>query len=76
MIGFGMGFGLLFLVLIFGGVILMALWLVKSLFPASQKPSGFPTEGEPTAQEILERRYARGELTREQYELMKLDLRN
>ncbi len=76
MIGFGMGFGLFFLVLIFGGLILLALWLVKALFPDGQKPTGSQSDRQLTPQEILDRRYARGELTRDQYERMKSDLTN
>lgn len=74
MMGFGMGFGLFFLVLIFGGVILLGVWLVKALFPGGDQRT-HPTQSlERSAREILDRRYARGEITREQYERMKEDL--
>jgi putative membrane protein len=33
------------------------------------------SKGGPSAREILDRRYASGEITREQYQQMKLDLR-
>lgn len=33
-----------------------------------------PTSGQPTAQEILQAQYARGEITREQYELKKQEI--
>ncbi len=71
--GFGMGLGGgLIMVLVWGGLILLAVWLVKSLFPAnSQTPR--PDQGT-SASEILRQRYARGEITREQYEALKRDL--
>jgi putative membrane protein len=77
MTGFGMGFGILGFVLMlvfWSGLIALAIWLVKTLFASSQR---FPstTQGlELNAGEILNQRYARGEITREQYELMKQDI--
>ena len=35
---------------------------------------GASANGQPTAREILQARYARGEITREKYELMKQDI--
>jgi putative membrane protein len=75
MMGFGMGLGLLVMLLFWGSLIFLAVWLVKSLF--SGNPSNQPT-GDPgnnsDAREILAERYARGEINREQYELMKQDI--
>lgn len=75
MMGFGFGiFGLLLMLLFWGALIALAVWLVRLLFPGqSQSP---PSAGgqELSAREILDRRYARGEITRQQYELMKQDL--
>ena len=77
MTGFGMGFGILGFVLMlvfWGGLIALAIWLVKTLFASSQR-SPSTTQGlELNAGKILDLRYARGEITREQYELMKLDI--
>ena len=77
MTGFGMGFGILGFVLMlvfWGGLIALAIWLVKTLFASSQR-SPSTTQGlELNASEILNQRYARGEITREQYELMKQDI--
>jgi putative membrane protein len=75
MMGFGFGiFGLLFMLLFWGGLIALAVWLVRLLFPG-QAQSQPPTSGpELSIREILDRRYARGEITREQYELTKQDL--
>ena len=77
MTGFGMGFGILgfALMLVFwGGLIALAIWLVKTLFDGSQRFSGISQRHELSADEIMDQRYARGEITREQYELMKSDL--
>jgi putative membrane protein len=70
----GMGFGLIFMLVFWGGLILLAVWLVRALFSAT--PGGGPKVGErgPSAQQILDQRYARGEISREQYEIMKQDL--
>jgi putative membrane protein len=77
MMGMGLGFGLfglLFMILFWVGLIALAVWLVGTLFGRNGRrvtPSG---DHELSAREILDQRYARGELTREQYELMKQDL--
>jgi putative membrane protein len=74
---FGMGFGLfgLLLMLIFWGfLVLLAVWLVKALFQADRNTTEPPSGSDLTAREILNNRYARGEISREQYELMKEDL--
>lgn len=80
MMGFGMGFGfigLLFMLLFWLALILLAVWLVKALF-SNGRDRDFPTKAQPgkrsNAQEILAQRYARGEITREQYETMKQDI--
>ena len=77
MTGFGMGFGILGFVLMlvfWGGLIALAIWLVKTLFASSQQLSGSAQGHELSAGDILNQRYARGEITREQYEMMKQDL--
>jgi len=80
--GGGLGFGwwgaamgilmLLFWALIIGGVVLLILWIVRQERPPA---TGSRTGGE-RALDILRERYARGELTREQYEQMRQDLRD
>jgi uncharacterized membrane protein len=50
------------------------IWLVRSIFPVSQQTPKPPAGIEPNALEILGERYARGEITREQYEMIKQDL--
>lgn len=79
MMGFGMGFGILgmlFMVLFWGALILAAVWLVRAIFTSSshQNSSASQPGGSLNALEILAQRYARGEITREQYEIMKQDL--
>jgi len=61
---------LFFLVVFWIGMISFAIWLVRSLFTYRQR---IP-DSEQNVSEILDIRYARGEITREQYELMKTDL--
>jgi putative membrane protein len=77
MMGMGLGFGLfglLFMVLFWVGLIALAVWLVGSLFGRNGRQVTSSGDHELNAREILDRRYARGEITREQYELMKQDL--
>lgn len=67
--GFG-GFGMIFFWII---VIVGIVWLVQALGGSNIQ---FPkqSKGEQSAREILDQRYARGELDREEYENMKKDL--
>ncbi|MCZ7385813.1 MAG: SHOCT domain-containing protein [Candidatus Methanoperedens sp.] len=73
MIGFGMGFGammgfgVIIMVLFWGAII----WLVISLINADNKKSEETPE---SALTILKKRYARGEITREQYLEMEKEL--
>jgi putative membrane protein len=64
MMGFGMMGGmLLFWILL----IILVVWAVRGLFQSNQHP---PVSQTPTAKQILEQRYARGEINRDQYLLM------
>jgi putative membrane protein len=75
MMGFGMGFGfigLLFMILFWGGLILGGIWLVRTLFDNS--PGTSTSIQKSSAREILDQRYARGEISREEYEQIKADL--
>jgi putative membrane protein len=75
--GFGLGFGILgfvFMLIFWGGLILLAVWLVRALF-STNVGRGQNAGGEnQNARQILDQRYARGEISREQYEIMKQDL--
>ncbi len=61
------------------GLVLLIAWLGRRLVPGGQmlavpaRPAGAETAGSP--KDLLQARYARGEVTREQYQLMKQDLR-
>ena len=58
----GMGWPMLLLMLLlWGGVIALILWGVSSLFPSGHE------DVEADALEILRRRYARGEISREEF---------
>lgn len=78
MMGIGMGFGgigLILMLIFWGSLIFGGAWLAKALFNAGQgNQSGFPAPRQPSAREILDRRYARGEISREEYEQIKADL--
>jgi len=71
----GMGLiGIVFMLFILGVSIVGGIWLVRALFPDSQTPvirTGREALG---PHEILDQRYARGEITRDQYQTMKQDL--
>ena len=73
MMGFGI-MGGLFMIIFWVGVTALVIWLVRVLFQGSGRQSGPTQIPKMSAQEILDRRYARGELSREEYELTKQDL--
>jgi putative membrane protein len=72
MTGAGMGLwmilGLVFWVLIVAGVVLLVVWAVQ------KGVSGGGSRSEESALEILKKRYARGEISKEEYEEKKRDL--
>ena len=74
MAGFGMGLGGLVMVLFWVVLIVGAVWLARGLFPTGQQPPASSARLEPSADEILKQRYARGEITKEQFEQMRRDL--
>jgi putative membrane protein len=77
MMGMGLGFGvfgLLLMLVFWGGLIALAVWLASALFPRSNRETSISTDQDLSAQQILDRRYVRGEITRDQYELMKQDI--
>jgi putative membrane protein len=78
MTGYSMGFsflGVLLMVLFWGGLIALGVWLLWAMFNRVPKLPPFLGSGDATAQQILDTRYARGEITKEQYESMKRDMR-
>lgn len=67
--GWGMGFGWLFMVLFWALVILGVVFIFKMVSERSR-----PGEKGETALDILKKRYAKGEITKEDFERMKEDL--
>jgi|SaaInl4_150m_RNA_FD_contig_31_1911786_length_674_multi_4_in_0_out_0_1 putative membrane protein len=75
MIGLG-GIGIIFMILFWGGLIFGGVWLAKTIFSSGQQTQSRRVAPQRSnALDILNQRYARGELTREEYDLMKQDLR-
>ena len=66
-----MGIGML---IFWGSLIAIAVLLVRRIFRSNPPAPAQPTSTEPTPRQILEQRYARGEINREQYQLMLKDL--
>jgi putative membrane protein len=62
--GMGFGFGWVFMILFWGLVIMGIIYLVKMLTHGAAGPSA-PKE---TAEDILKKRFASGELSREEFE--------
>ena len=78
MIGGG-GFGVLFMLVFWVVIIAVALWVLGNAFPRATDPSSRSFakgrhRGAETPLEILKRRYAGGEISREEYEVMRRDL--
>ncbi len=69
MMGWGMGFGLLLMVGFWAALIALGVWLVGTLFPHANRPRA--TGHDLSAREILDRRYARGEISPAEYDVMK-----
>ncbi len=67
-----MGFGMMGGMLVFWVVIIvLAVLLVKGLFNSNSNRS---SDNASTAKQILDGRYARGEITQEQYQMMVKDI--
>ena len=80
--GFG-GFGLVGLILnlvitigLIVGIVVLVVWLVRRFAPSLQDRaiSLYQTDTQPTPREILQTRYARGEISRDEYQQMLSDL--
>jgi putative membrane protein len=71
----GVVINLLLTLALLAGVVLLVIWLARSL-GTSRKVSGLDQQAraDSTPREILQRRYARGEITRDQYKEMLSDL--
>ncbi|MBU0510986.1 MAG: SHOCT domain-containing protein [Chloroflexi bacterium] len=74
MMGFS-GIRLILMLLFWGALIVGGVWLVKTVFASSpQNHSGNIVLKQPSPHEIIDQRYARGEINREEYEKIKADL--
>lgn len=80
--GFGV-WGLLFSAVLWIGIIALGVWLLARLFPTGGRSDTAETQSDPpparaepqvTPLEILQRRYARGEIAKEEYETIRHDL--
>jgi putative membrane protein len=67
--GWGMGFGWFFILIFWVLVIVGVVYLVKLITEGRKKE-----EKEETALDILKKRYARGEITKEEFEEKKIDI--
>ena len=79
MMGFGFGFGWIMMVIFWVVVVGLAVWLLSLLFPrvTHSNPAGGAPQHTGTLEspaEILKQRYARGEITQEQFEQMRRDV--
>ena len=77
MMGYGLGMGLfgwVWMLLFWGGLLILAFWVIARLFPASKNQDDRQTLSSPD--EILKVRYAQGEISKEQYEEMKHTLQH
>ena len=69
------GLGFILMLLFWVGLILGGVWLVKTVFTGSpQNQSGNVSTKPSSARDILDQRYARGEISQEVYEQIKADL--
>ncbi len=67
---FGMVFGFIFMLLFFAGAILLVVWIVKQFSPGGTSAT---TSGS-NALEILNERFAKGEISKEEFAEMKKEL--
>ena len=75
MTGFGMGFGwfgILMMVIFWVGVIAVTVWLFSNLFPQNNHKAFTDISDSPIA--ILKKRYARGDISKEEFEDMRHDM--
>lgn len=71
----GMIIGGLFSLALLVGVILLIIWAIRRMSKSSgSAPAAPAAQGQTAAKEILQARYARGEITREQYQEILADL--
>lgn len=74
MMGFGMGFHNIWMIIFWIVIVAIGIWALAALFPKAS--SSQPTKSENDALAILKQRYARGELSKEEYHSIRHDLEN
>jgi putative membrane protein len=65
--------GLAFMVLFWGGIILLIVWAIRQI-SSPRREAGPPSGSQTRPLDITRERYARGEITKEQYEQIRKDL--
>jgi putative membrane protein len=74
MMGFGFGgFGMVYMLIFWVLIIGLAVWLLTRLFPAGTDRAR-RSDGKESALDILQMRYARGEISQREYEQMRRDI--
>lgn len=68
----GIGLGGLWMVIIWIAIIGLSIWALASLFPGVQ--GGLPAKRRENPLAILKERYARGDLSRDEYKLLRQEL--
>jgi putative membrane protein len=80
MMGFGFGgLGAIYMLVFWVIIIVLAIWLLSRLFPKAKDGASHHAQiqggdSSESAVEILRRRYARGEISKDQYEEMRRDI--
>jgi putative membrane protein len=69
-----MAFGMAWMVIFWGGIIALAVWAVSRLTGDREKGGDRRRLEGPSPLDIAKERYARGEITREQFEQLRHDL--
>jgi len=64
----GMGLGVLIMIIIWAGLIALIAWIIIKLVRSGQKSSS------ETSLDIIKTRYAKGEITKKEFEQLKKDL--
>jgi putative membrane protein len=68
------GFGMIGIVLFWFAVVILAVWIVRGIFSSNRSNSSYTSTDPLTARQILEQRYARGEIDRAQFQIIMNDL--
>jgi putative membrane protein len=80
MMGFGFGgFGIIYMIIFWVVIIAVGIWLLSNLFPrgtghASSEGAASTQASSDSPREILDRRYARGEITKAEYDEIRRDI--